>query len=87
VRQTLALLALAVALTLVDCGAEGNDGQAPITTVEGPLEIETQGRDELHEEDKGEADGEEDGEGDEDGRGKDKEKKGKARGHDKGDEN
>jgi hypothetical protein len=77
---------LALSLTLVGCGAERDDGQAPITTVEAPLEIETQGRDELHEEDEDDADVDEEGEGNEDGKGKDKEKKGKARGHDKGDE-
>lgn len=79
-----------LALTLVGCGAEGDGSRSPVTTVEAPVEpveIETQGRDELHGPEKDEADDDEDGESDDEdkGRGKDKDK-GKARGHDKEEE-
>jgi hypothetical protein len=76
VSRALALLVLLV-LTPVGCGAERDGGQSPVTTVEAPVEtveIETQGRDELHGPDEDDAD--DDGE-------EDDEDKGKARGHDK----
>jgi hypothetical protein len=70
VNRTLRLLLVLPALTLVGCGAEGDGSRSPITTVEAPVEtveLETQGRDELH---GPEDDADDDGEDDDEDKGK-----------------
>jgi hypothetical protein len=72
------LLLVVLPPALLGCGAEGDDSRPPITTVQAPVQVETQDVDDV------EADDGEDEKGESRGKGKEKDKgkgKGRALGH------
>ena len=55
---------------LLGCGANGDDSRPPITTVESPVQVETEDFDDLEEDEDEDDQGETGGEGKEKGKGK-----------------